>query len=280
MTDWRSLRGSNFLSPDDLADGPALCTIVEVKGETMLDDDEKPKKEVFVVIAGKVLNRATGQIRDLEKTEWVANVVNLTLMEHLFGTPHIEQWAGMRMLLQQEPCEVPGKFKDQPCVRVGGSPDIPTDIPVEIVLKMKGGKKRKPIHRVLKSTRKAAAPAPEPPTEPVAEPVAEPARAATFDADAVPGVGSEDGDAAIARQIETMANEPRITRGMLTRLGALGSQLTDAGIPEDQWRAEIFTLTSGRTTSRTDLTEVEAKVLSVNLSALLEDARAAKVGAA
>jgi hypothetical protein len=99
-------------------------------------------------------------------------------------------------------------------------------------------------------------------------------------AEGVPGVGSEDGEAAIDKQIEEMASGPKITPALLTRLGALGSQLTAAGIPEDQWRAEIFTLTSGRTTSRKELTDVEAKVLSVHLSALLEDTRAAKVGAA
>ena len=153
MTDWRSLRGSNFLAPEDLATGPALVTIVEVKGEEMLDDNEKIKKEVAIAITARHRNPETGQAEDLRKTEWVANVVNLTLLEALFGTPQIEQWIGRKALLQQEPCEVPGKYLGQPSVRVAGGPDIDRDLPVEIVLKMKGGKKRRPIHKVLHPTR-------------------------------------------------------------------------------------------------------------------------------
>lgn len=153
MTDWRSLRGSNFLSPEDLETGPALCTIVAVKGEEMLDDNEKIKKEVALTIKARHRNAETGKVEDLAKTEWVANVVNLTLLEALFGTPHIEKWVGRSALLQQEPCEVPGKFFGKPSVRVAGGPDLDRDLPVEVVLKMKGGKKRKPIHKVLHPTR-------------------------------------------------------------------------------------------------------------------------------
>jgi len=155
MTDWRSLRGSNFLAPEDLERGPALVTIVAVKGEEMLDDDEKIKKEVALTITARHRNTETGLVEDLSKTEWIANVVNLTLLEALFGTPHIEQWVGRKALLQQEPCEVPGKFLGKPSVRVAGGPDIDKDLPVDIVLRMKGGKKRKPIHKVLHPTRPA-----------------------------------------------------------------------------------------------------------------------------
>jgi len=168
MTDWRSLRGSNFLTWEDLQDGPALCLITEVRGETMLNDEEKPSKEVLVVFEGKARNRQTGEVKTLAKTEWTANVVNCTLMEHLFGTPHYEQWIGHRVLLEKQACEVPGKYLGQPCVRVAGGPEIDHDIPVEIVLKMKGGKKRKPIQRVLRATRSRGSgqEAPIPPVAP------------------------------------------------------------------------------------------------------------------
>ena len=153
MTDWRSLRGSNFLSPEDLETGPALITIVEVKGEEMLDDNEKIKKEIAITFKGQHRNPQTGKIEDLLKTEWVANVINCELLEALFGTPHYEQWFGRKALVQQEPCEVAGKYLGKPSVRVAGGPELDRDLPVEIVLKMKGGKKRKPIHKVLHPTR-------------------------------------------------------------------------------------------------------------------------------
>ena len=182
MTDWRSLRGSNFLSPEDLESGPALCTIVAVHGEEMIDDNEKVKKEIAVTIKGRHRNPQTGQGEDLVKTEWVANVVNCTLLEALFGTPHYEKWINRqdrRIVLQSEPCEVPGKYFGQPSVRVGGSPDIEADIRVDVVLKMKGGKKRKPIPKVLRSTKNGGPPVNATTGEVLAPPVPPPAVAAS-----------------------------------------------------------------------------------------------------
>ncbi len=152
MTDWRSLRGSNFLTWEDLENGPALVTITGVRGEEMLDDDEKVKKEIAVTIDGWLQNKETGEVTKLAKTEWVANVVNCELLEHLFGTPHYEEWVGRKALLRKEPCEVAGKFFGKPSVRVHGGPDITEVIRFDIVLKMKGGKKRKPIPKTLHPT--------------------------------------------------------------------------------------------------------------------------------
>ena len=281
MTNWRTAFGGDYLSWEDIGDGLALVTITGTKKSVAVNaEDGKVSKEVLVTFDG-VLKDRSGRVAPMERHEWGANVTNCELLEAYTGSSDIEDWIGHKVLLHQCPCEAAGKYHLQPSVRVYGGPEIEHDITREITLKMQGGKKRKPFTKVLKSTK----PKTPPPTTPAAVPIPEPAddTGTPFDdlpLDDAPGVGSEDGDAAIQRQIETMANEPRITRGMLTRLGALGSQLTAAGIPEDQWRAEIFTLTSGRTTSRKELTEVEAKVLSVNLSGMLEDARAAKVGVA
>lgn len=154
MTSWRNLRGSNFISPEDVEKGPIFCTIKDVRSEQLTNDEGNPKKEALVIVEGKQRHRETGEVKPFAKTEWVANVVNLTLLEALFGTEHYEQWIGKRMLLHYEPCEVPGRFFDTPSVRVAGGPDITTEIPVEVVLKMKGGKKRKPIHKVLRPTKR------------------------------------------------------------------------------------------------------------------------------
>lgn len=150
MTDWRSLRGGNFLAPEHLENGPALVTIVKVHSETMLDEDEKAHKEVMLDIKAEQREPDTGKIIELSQTEWKANVVNCELLEALFGTPHIEQWEGRKMVVGRVPCEVPGKYFSEPAVRVIGGPDLPEKISVSIVLKMKGGKKRKPIIRELK----------------------------------------------------------------------------------------------------------------------------------
>jgi hypothetical protein len=160
MTDWRSLRGGNFLVPEHLDDGPALVTIVKVHGETMLDEDDKPKREVMLDIKAEQRKPDTGEIVELTQTEWKANVINCELMEALFGTPHIEQWEGRSFVAAQEPCEVPGKFFKDPAIRVIGGPDITEKREVTIVLKMKGGKKRKPIVRWLKPMRTGHRPDP------------------------------------------------------------------------------------------------------------------------
>lgn len=208
MTDWRSLRGSNFLSPEDLETGPALITIVEVKGEEMLDDNEKIKKEVALTIKARHRNAETGKVEDLAKTEWVANVVNLTLIEALFGTPHIEQWVGRSALLQQEPCEVPGKFFGKPSVRVAGGPDLDRDLPVEVVLKMKGGKKRKPIHKVLHPTRgNGSGNAPAAASASVDPVTGEVAADGNAERPAAPAQTAQDGDAGLFAAPTTPATE-------------------------------------------------------------------------
>ena len=215
------------------------------------------------------------------KKEYVLNKTNATVLRELWGK-NSGDYTGHRITLAPVP-DSSGKSASGFRILFVGSPDI--DKPLTIRLPG-GGKHVVQVTRnkePMSDDSPPTEPAPEPEPEPEPEPADESDMSTPFDdlpSDDAPGVGSEDGDAAIARQIETMANEPRITRGMLTRLGALGSQLTAAGIPEDQWRAEIFTATSGRTTSRKELTEVEAKVLTVNLSGMLEDARAAKVGVA
>jgi hypothetical protein len=137
MTKWREYYDSSFLKPEDVAVGGETYTVTVVDPGAVESEEDKTMKHQPVVAFAET------------KARWGVNVINRLLIEAIFGD-EIENAIGGQITLYQTPCEVAGKYKGKPSIRVMGSPDLKAALTVEIKLP-----KRKPFTRELVPTKAA-----------------------------------------------------------------------------------------------------------------------------
>ena len=139
MTKWREYYDSSFLKPEDVGPGGDTYTVTVVDPGAVESEEDKTMKHQPVVAFAET------------KARWGVNVINRLLIEAIFGD-EIENAIGGQITLYQTPCEVAGKYKGKPSIRVMGSPDLKAALTVEIKLP-----KRKPFTRELVPTKPAVA---------------------------------------------------------------------------------------------------------------------------
>ena len=139
MTKWREYYDSSFLKPEDVGPGGETYTVTVVDPGAVESEEDKTMKHQPVVAFAET------------KARWGVNVINRLLIEAIFGD-EIENAIGGQITLYQTPCEVAGKYKGKPSIRVMGSPDLKAALTVEIKLP-----KRKPFTRELVPTKPAVA---------------------------------------------------------------------------------------------------------------------------
>lgn len=130
-----------FLKAGPLKDNPITLTIRKVYREELPTDDDKVK--VRGVIAFQP-DHSSPRMAELSAMELVLNVTNGKCFKALWGE-QVKNWVGHAVTL----CWEETKFgrETRPCIRVLGSPELKSDMPVEIALPHK-----KPFTRILKAT--------------------------------------------------------------------------------------------------------------------------------
>ena len=148
MTNWRTLvSNSDTLSVTDLQGRTVTAKIESVKGGEF-EGEGKTDHVALIAFVGK-------------EKKLAANVINCTLIEAMWGE-EVEGWVGHLLSIGPDKVEINGPYKDQPCIRVKGSPELDRPQTVSIQLKMKGGRKRQPFDKRLVPTPRGSGDAPPP----------------------------------------------------------------------------------------------------------------------
>ncbi len=128
-TDWDDLYPGRFLKAGQLGDKKHVLTIKSVDLDMLMSDDGAEKKK-------GVLSFAETPV------QIPINKTNGLCLKAMFGRD-VNAWPGKRVVLFK------GEWKNEPAVRIYGSPDITADINVEIKLP-----KRKAFTMVMHAPRR------------------------------------------------------------------------------------------------------------------------------
>ena len=106
LTHWREFFKSDFFGACDLAPGEERTLTIKSVGRKEVPVPNSSKKDLCLV----------AEFRESKTKPMVLNVTNSKAMAKIFGTPHIEQWAGRRIQVYQSVTKFKGEEVD--CLRI------------------------------------------------------------------------------------------------------------------------------------------------------------------
>jgi len=132
--DWDELYPGRFLKAGELQGKKVTLTISDVDTDELVDDEGKKKVKGIVSFSERPI-------------QLPLNKTNGLCLKAMFGRK-LPEWVGKKITL------FPDKWNGEDCIRIWGSPEIPSDIDVEVKLP-----RRKPftmkMHVVQKKTEAA-----------------------------------------------------------------------------------------------------------------------------